>query len=174
MLTFNRSTLEPYLAMPRAAVLLAALALGSLGFVLIMQFGFGLQPCILCLWQRVPFVVVAVLMVIAYLWRPYGRKTSVIFYVATAAFLINAGVAIFHSGVELHWWLGTSSCSIQPLNAPAASVEDLRTQLLHTVTARCDEIAWTFLGLSMANWNVPYSLFLALLAATVAQRNRGI
>jgi disulfide bond formation protein DsbB len=153
--------------MPRAALLIFAAAVGALLFVFTMQYGFGVQPCILCLWQRVPYGVVALLSLIAVLWRPYGRHSTVLLGLCALTFTVGAGLALFHTGVELHWWLGTSGCSIQPLHGPAN--EDLRTQLLHTAVAHCDEISWTFLGLSMANWNVGASLILAIFAGTATR-----
>lgn len=164
LLTLLSSTL----AMPRAAWVLFAACAGALLFALTMQFGFDVQPCVLCLWQRVPFVIGAVLSLLAALWKPYGRRTSILLALAALALLINSGVAFFHTGVELHWWLGTKGCSIQPLHG--TSVEDLRTQLLHTVVAHCDQISWTFLGLSMANWNMPLSLSLAVFAFLAARK----
>ena len=82
-------------------------------------------------------------------------------------FAAGFGLAVFHTGVEQHWWLGTSGCAIQPLRGKTP--QDLRAALLHTVSARCDEVTWTFLGLSMANWNVPLSLGLALFAGLAAR-----
>jgi disulfide bond formation protein DsbB len=79
------------------------------------------------------------------------------------------GLAIFHTGVELHWWLGTSGCAVEPLNG--ASSADLREALLHTVTPRCDQIAWTILGFSMTNLNVGLSLALAFFAAAASAKS---
>ena len=160
--------IEKCTTMPRAAWCILAAGLVSLAFVLITQFSFGYEPCILCLWQRVPYGVASVVAIAALLMKPYGRRSLIPLGLATLSFTIGAVLAIFHTGVELHWWLGTSGCSIRPLNGTA--VEDLRTQLLHTVAAHCDEISWTFLGLSMANWNVLASLGLATFCALAVRR----
>jgi disulfide bond formation protein DsbB len=156
------------LKMPTAGLLIAAVALLALTFAFIMQYGFDLQPCVLCLWQRVPFGLSILLALCAVVWRPYRNHTAVLLTLCAVIFFIGAILAIFHTGVELHWWLGTSGCAIEPLHG--TSKEDLRTELLHTVVARCDQIAWTFLGLSMANWNVPFSLGLAGFSLAAAVR----
>jgi disulfide bond formation protein DsbB len=156
------------LAMPKSAALIFMAAAGALIFAFIMQYGFDVEPCVLCLWQRVPFAVAALLSLTALLWKPYGHLTIIILMICAAVFAVGAGLAIFHTGVELHWWLGTSGCAIQPLHG--SSVEDLRTELLHTVVARCDQISWRFLGLSMANWNVPFSSALAIFSGSAASR----
>ncbi len=154
------------LAPPRAALILLAVSLGALAFALVMQFGFGFQPCILCLAQRVPFVVAAVLALIAALWKPYGRNTRVLLGLIALAFFLNAGLAFFHSGVERHWWTGTEGCTIRPLHA--TTPESLREELLGMTVAHCDEISWSLFGLSMANYNVPFCLGLGVFAAFAA------
>ena len=152
--------------MPLAAWLIALMAVGALAFAFVVQFGFGIEPCILCLWQRAPFGIAAMLTIAAILSRPYGARTRYLLIACTVVFLIGAGLAVFHTGVELHWWIGTTGCSIQPLHG--SSPEDLRLELLRTAVARCDQISWTLLGFSMTNWNIPFSLGLALYSALSA------
>jgi len=159
---------EKILSLPLAAKLLLAVNLGSLIFALVMEYGFGLKPCILCLLQRIPYVVVAVLSLLAWIWTPYRRQSVVLLALCAVAYVAGMGLAVFHSGVELHWWTGTSGCAVQPLLG--ASADDLREALLQTVSPRCDQIAWTFLGLSMTNYNAALSLALALFSAAAAAK----
>lgn len=160
--------LTTFLQMPRAAYLLLAATLGALAFALIMQYGFDVQPCVLCLWQRVPFIIVALLAVVALLRQSHPEQIRLLLAACAVVCAVGVGLALFHTGVELHWWLGTSGCKVQPLSG--ASVDDLRTQLMHTVVASCDQISWTFLGFSMANWNVPFSAALAVFSGIAAWR----
>ena len=66
------------------------------------------------------------------------------------AFLTNAGIAIFHSGVERKWWAGLEGCSTPDMTG---SVEDLMARIQNTAVTRCDEFSWNLFGLSMANYN---------------------
>ncbi len=154
--------------MPLAAWAIFGVAISALTFVFIMQYGFGYEPCVLCQWQRLPYVIAAIAAFLALIWQPYKTQTTAILGICVLAFATGAALALFHSGVERHWWLGTSGCAIQPLNG--GSIEDLRTQLTHMAVARCDQISWTFLGLTMANWNIPFSLGLTGFAASTAWR----
>jgi disulfide bond formation protein DsbB len=156
------------LTTPLAAQLLLAASLGALLFVFVMQYGFGLHPCVLCLWQRVPYGAAAVLALLAWVWRPCRHHTAFLLALCAVCYLAGLGLAVFHSGVELHWWLGTSGCAVQPLNG--ASADDLREALLHSVAPRCDQIAWTLFGLSMANYNIGLSMALAFFAAAAAAK----
>jgi disulfide bond formation protein DsbB len=153
--------------MPKSALAILAASAAALGFVFVMQYGFGHEPCVLCLWQRVPYAA-AILLSGFSLLPALRRQAPILLMLCALIFVIECGLAFFHTGVELHWWLGTQGCAITPLNG--ASAEDLRTQLLHTVVARCDQINWTFLGLSMANYNVAYSLLLALFSFCAARK----
>lgn len=161
-----RGTFAKILAMPRSGLLIFLASAGALGFALIMQYGFDVHPCILCLWQRIPFGLAAMLALMACIWRPYRKRGRILLGLCAVLFSANAGLAFFHTGVELHWWTGTSGCHITPLHG--ASVEDWRTQIMNTATGHCDQINWTFLGLSMANWNIPFSLGLALYSLAAA------
>ncbi|HEY9164284.1 MAG TPA: disulfide bond formation protein B, partial [Magnetovibrio sp.] len=41
--------------------LLAAVGAGALVMAYVAQYGFDLEPCILCLYQRIPYALVAIL-----------------------------------------------------------------------------------------------------------------
>lgn len=148
----------------------AALAGGSLA-ALAAAFGFqhlgGLEPCPLCIWQRWPHVATALLALLALGVR--GPAAALAVGLAGVAALAGAGLAGFHAGVEQQWWPGLEACAGGP---PADTVAELRERLLNAAPVRCDEIAWSFLGLSMAAWNGLLSLALAGMAAG-ALRRRG-
>lgn len=155
---------------PYALPLLALAAAVMVGGALVSQYGFGLQPCVLCLYQRWSYYIIVPLALIA--WpltsgRPGLRR--VILGLIGLIFLAGAGVALFHVGVEAHWWPGTAECGG---NLPSAdSLDALRSQLLATKPARCDEPALVVLGLSMAGWNMLAALALALVSFGAARRS---
>ncbi|MFS4439208.1 disulfide bond formation protein B [Paracoccaceae bacterium GXU_MW_L88] len=137
-------------------------ALGSLGLLLaafFFQYVMGLAPCKMCIWQRWPHVA-AILVGVAILagapakWR----------WIGFAAMVICAGIAGYHTGVEYGWWEGPASCSGGG-DISAMSADDLLNQIQNTAIVRCDEVAWRFLGLSMAAWNGIWSAVLAALWA---------
>ena len=148
----------------------AAIAAGSLA-ALAAAFAFqhlgGLEPCPLCIWQRWPHVATALLALLALGVREPAAALAV--GLAGVAALAGAGLAGFHAGVEQQWWAGLEACAGGP---PADTVAELRERLLNAAPARCDEVAWSFLGLSMAAWNGLLSLALAGMAAG-ALRRRG-
>ncbi|MEJ0061828.1 MAG: disulfide bond formation protein B [Alphaproteobacteria bacterium] len=139
----------------------AAIACFALGFALISEYAFGYAPCVLCLWQRAPYALVAIIAA-AGIFLPGLRRWRGVVILASALLLaVDAGLAVFHVGVEQHWWLGTSGCGIH--DAAEGDTRSIRESLLALPVARCDEIAWTFLGFSMAAWNAVYATFATLL-----------
>ncbi len=162
LLDYCRLTLPTW---PGGLLLALTAALFALSFALIAQYGFGYKPCILCLWQRVPYALVLPIALAGLLHPGLKAWRGALLLACASCFLVDAGIAGFHFGVEQRWWLGTSGCAIHASNATDPSA--LRLALLAAPTARCDEIAWRFLGLSMTGWNFFYALLCALGAAAL-------
>ena len=132
-----------------------ALLLGALVF----QYGWGLAPCPMCLWQRWPHAIAIVLGVAAMtlLWQ-HRRVLSGLGFVTMA---ISTGLGLFHAGVEQLWWEGPSTCS--GVDPNSMNSEDLLNAIMDAPMVRCDEIVWDLWGITMAGWNAIISLGLALL-----------
>ncbi|MBI1274163.1 MAG: disulfide bond formation protein B [Alphaproteobacteria bacterium] len=167
--------LNYFTAWPRVLAVLALACGGALATALVSQYAFGAEPCVLCILQRWPLALAFALSLAGLVLQIGGhtvrrRARVLLLGVAALALLAAAALAFFHTGVEQHWWAGTAGCTID--HAGAADAAALREQLLARITARCDEISWTFLGFSMANWNMPFSLALSTLAVLAARRAR--
>jgi disulfide bond formation protein DsbB len=139
---------------------IVAVSLGALGVALLAQYVGGLQPCILCIYQRYAFVaaLAAGLIGVAAGGHPGVRRGAVA--AAGLAFLAGAALAFFHVGVEHLWWRGTAACHA-PAFDPNASAADLRQQLLGTHFVACDQVPWSLFGLSIAGYNMLASLVFA-------------
>ena len=154
---------------PRAVPgLIVLTCLAILGAALASQYWGGLQPCVLCYYQRYAYVAAALCGGLGLLvgGAPLARAAAT--GLAGLAFLVGAGIAAFHVGVEQKWWKGTAEC-----HAPAvdfsADVKDQLDQLLNQPFVACDQVAWSLFGISMAGYNVLTSLFLAGLSFWLAR-----
>lgn len=149
----------PY-ALLLACVLMPATAL-------FFQYALGYAPCTLCHWQRAPYVIALLLLGSHIVWGKPALRPA-LFFVAMLMF-INAGIAGYHMGVELKWWSGPLTCTGGQLPSdPAAALE----QILNTSLVRCDEIPWSFLGLSMAGWNMLIATSLGIYASIAIVRQQ--
>ena len=93
------------------------------------------------------------------------RLAGALTMLAGVAALGSAGIAFFHVGVEQHWWAGTSGCGASLID-PHLTAEELRARIEAAPMVRCDQVAWSLFGLSMAAYNLLYSAMLG--AAGVA------
>lgn len=130
----------------------ASLLIGAFAF----QYVGGMAPCTMCIWQRWPHAAAIAIAALAMVMP--GR----LFPAAGAlAALCTAAIGVYHTGIERGWWPGPSACSSGPIGG--VSAEDLMAQIMAAPLARCDEVPWEMLGLSMASWNALASLGLALI-----------
>ena len=136
-------------------LIVAGISAAALAFVFIGQYGFGLHPCHLCIYQRWPFAVTIFLGLIGAMTASFAVQAILL---AGIAFLGNAMIALYHSGVERKYWEGLSGCSTPDMSG---SIDDLLARINNTAVTRCDEISWKVLGLSMANYNLLLCLALA-------------
>lgn len=120
------------------------------------QYVFGLEPCILCLYQRIPFAIGGALAIVG-VARPEHAK--VIMAILIGVFLFEAGLAFYHVGVEQHWWVAATGCSSS--GEISANVAEMLKNIQKPSPKPCDEVDWAILGISMASWNVLFSIFLA-------------
>lgn len=127
-----------------ALLLLGPTAL--LGGALAFEYLGGLAPCEMCLWQR---WALAAALALALLGWATGHGRAVL-ALAALAVLGGAGIAVFHVGVEQHWWQGITKCAA---TLSSGSTADIMGQILAQPLVRCDAIPWSLFGISMAGWN---------------------
>ena len=154
----QRATLILFATLGSAAALAAAYAFQYIG---------GLAPCHLCLWQRYPHAV-AIAIGLTALLIPRGLIHRLLPYGGALAALTTAGLGLYHTGVERHWWLGPSTCTagdISQLNA-----KDLLAQIQAAPVVQCDQVAWQMFNLSMASWNLMASVVLVAIWLMAARR----
>lgn len=148
-----------------APLAIVGASLAMLAGALFFQYGMGLAPCPLCIWQRSAYAP-PILLGLAALVLPHLARPLVL--LAGLAFLVGAGIAGFHVGVELGWWEGFAECS--GATGGATSLEELKKQLMSAPLIRCDEVAWSFLGISMAGWNMIAQVGFAAACLQMARR----
>ncbi len=144
-----------------AAYIIAAIAALTIASAWFFQFVIGVIPCELCHYQRIPYyVVVPLAIVLAFFAHDPRRSTLARLWLLllAAIFIYGAGVGVYHAGVEWGLWAGPTTCSSARL--PKIS-GNLLSAINRTHVVPCDEVQWSFLGISLAGYN-------ALIAGTLA------
>ena len=134
-------------------VFILLVALVSLSVSLSAQHFFDKEPCILCLYQRVPFVITGLLALIALRLKALSKLTPLIIMPCGLIYMIGAGIAIYHVGVEQHWWISGCSGSLDQ----NAILSDLRASLMQKAAKSCGDVDWALFGISIATYNVFFS-----------------
>lgn len=132
---------------------------GLLGGALFSQFVGGLFPCEMCIWQRWPHLAALVLAILSFI-IPKARTPLIV--LAALAIAASGAIGVFHAGVEQGWWQGITSCS-SAIGGGTTDPDALLAEIMNAPIVRCDQIPWSFMGLSLAAWNATISLVGALL-----------
>jgi disulfide bond formation protein DsbB len=141
----------------------ASLLAGAFAF----QYIGGLAPCQLCLEQRYPHAAAIVMGILALL-VPAGLIGRALPWLGALAALATAALGGFHTGVERHWWEGPSTCTSGSISGMSA--KDLLAQIQAAPVVQCDQVAWAIWGISMASWNMIFSLVLAVVWVMAARK----
>jgi disulfide bond formation protein DsbB len=160
--------MSPSLA-TRTALFLIAVGILSLGAALGSQYVWAdLQPCVLCIYQRYPYVVVIALGVLMLLVSRKVKLAALLAALGAVALFVDAGIAGFHVGVEQHWWAGTAACTSQ--FDPNLTLEELQKLIEAAPVVPCDVPAWEMFGISMAGYNFLYAMATGVIAAILSSR----
>jgi len=123
-----------------------------LSYAYYTQYQLGLEPCPLCIFQRIGIAALGVIFLIGGLHNPRGWGATVYAVLIGIASLATAGVAMRHLYVQ----------SLPPGTIPACGapldvllqftpVTEVIRKVL-TGSGECSQINWKFLGLAMPGW----------------------
>ena len=129
----------------------AALLAGALG----SQYYGGLYPCEMCHWQRWPHYVALALALLSFAMRGQPDRGRSFVWLAALAIFTSGAIGVYHAGVEAGIFEGLTTCSAALSGGSSA---DILADIMATPLVRCDQIQWSFLGISMAGWNAILSI----------------
>ncbi len=147
-----------YQRLSQSTILALCASIAMLGGALLFQYVGGLYPCEMCIWQRIPHSAIIGCSFWALLLQKRGQapRARIIMLCVALLFLVSAGLGLMHMGVEQKWWVIETTCT-------ATGGADLSAIFASKIT-RCDDVAWSMLGLSMAGYNM---LLSSAMAATL-------
>ena len=143
---------------------------GLVSFALYNQYIQYLDPCPLCVLQRVAFMWIGAAALVAALHNP-GRVGHQVY-----AWLLVAGAAFGAVIAGRHVWLQKLPPELVPECGPGLNymLENFPfTEVVRQVfygSGDCAEVLWTFLGMSMPQWTFIWYVGLALVTLWVVYR----
>lgn len=135
-----------------------------LAYAYYAQFVLELQPCPLCIFQRVAMIALAAVFLLASLHNPVGWGRKAYAALLGLAALAGAGIA------GRHVWIQHLPADEVPACGPGLDymldvfpLSDA-IRMVFTGSGECAEIDWTLLGLSMPAWTLIAFLSFAVYA----------
>ncbi len=140
---------------PRIVFLLTAFACASLlGYGYYLQFVEGLEPCPMCIAQRICYFVIAI---VSLAGAAHGPKLRAVYvYASLTVFSAMVGAAV--AGRQV--WLQHLPPDLVPECGPGLAFMLEVYPLAEVIqkafigTGECAQVAWTFLGFSIAAWSL--------------------
>jgi disulfide bond formation protein DsbB len=148
-------------------LLVAVICASLLGYALYVQHAMFLDPCPLCIFQRVAFIWIGSVSLLAAIHNPAGAGRWA--YTILVLMGCAAGAAI----AGRHVWLQ----NLPPDQVPECGMglnymldtmpfADVLKQVFYG-SGECAQIDWTFVGLSMPAWTLVWYILIALITLAV-------
>ena len=128
----------------------------SLSIAYFIQYVLGHKPCNLCIIERIPYIAAIILISLIFIISKFEKIISSIILIF---FIFGAVVSFYHFGIEQGFFSESLICELtnnNPLNK-----EELLNQLKKAEIVSCKDVAFRFLGLSLATINTIISLALS-------------
>ena len=135
------------------------LALGGAYFI---EHILGHEPCNLCLLERIPYILIIILVISALILKRF-EKTTFIFL--SLIFLSATILSFYHFGIEQGFIEESAVCNLNQENNNL-SKEDLLKEL-NTNIISCKDVSFRIFGLSLATINTFISLILSIITLKI-------
>ncbi len=121
-----------------------------------IEYVLGIKPCILCLYQRVPYLISIFICFLGY----YNNKNLILLYLLLLTFLISIILSGYHLGIENNVFKEFSGCSNENINL--IDKEELLNSL-NLSQPNCKDVSFKLFGFSLAAINLMVSVFISVL-----------
>ena len=132
------------------------LCITSIFYAFFVEFFLGYKPCILCKYQRVPYILGLIIALFGFV-KPSNKRVIIFIFLT---FLISMTLSGYHVGIEQEFFSESLVCDPGVINENM-SKEELLKQLEMNTAISCKDVTFRFLGLSLATINTIISIFLS-------------
>ena len=124
----------------------------------VIEYGLSHQPCKLCLYERIPYILSILLIIKILFFKKYEKITLFILFLI---FIASAVLAFYHFGIEQGFFSESFVCKAGDLSE-TLSKEQLLEQL-NKNSISCKDVSFRVLGLSLAIINTILSIILSVI-----------
>jgi protein dithiol:quinone oxidoreductase len=149
-----------------------AATLGLLAYAYYAQVFLHLEPCPLCIFQRVGVFAIGLMFLIAAAHDPVGSGRRAYAALIVLAALATAGVAIRHLYIQSLPQGSVPSCGASlDFMLKVFSLSEVLVKVL-TGSGECAKVTWEFLGLAMPGWVLLAALVLGVYGLWINLRHQ--
>ena len=130
----------------------------SLISAFIIEYVLDHEPCKLCVYQRIPYII-SILLIFKILFIKTYKK--IILFLLFIIFLISSILAFYHFGIEQGFFNESAICESNSLEKNL-NKEELLKQLKQS-TISCTKVNFRIFGLSLAAINTIFSFILSVI-----------
>jgi disulfide bond formation protein DsbB len=155
------------LPLRRPAYLLGFLVCAALmGWALWLQYGLDLEPCPLCVFQRVAVIATGIVFLIAAIHNPGPVGAALYAGLTVIVSGIGAALSMWHVWIQAQPKGTVAACGMG-LNYMLETLP-LTEVIGHVLkgSGECAEQGWLFMGLAIPSWT--FVFFVAMIAASIA------
>ena len=124
----------------------------------VIEYMLGHQPCKLCVFERIPYILSILLIIKILFFKKYEKITLFILFLI---FIASAVLAFYHFGIEQGFFSESFVCKVGDLSG-TLSKEQLLEQL-NKNSINCKDVSIRVLGLSLATINTILSIMLSVI-----------
>ena len=131
------------------ALIILLLSIIAILSALIAQYIYFIQPCKLCIYQRYPYYFLILISCFFLLLKEQNNK--IYFLIIEVIFAIGLFFSIWHVAIENNLISDIIGCSASIENID--NVSELKKSIINKPLVMCNDINWSFLGISFAIYN---------------------
>ena len=146
-------------------LLISAISIFTILSAIYIEYILGVKPCILCLYQRVPYIIAIFLCFFGY----YNLKNKLWIYLLVTTFLISAILSGYHVGIENNVFNEFSGCTSN--NSNIVNKDELLKALKET-QPNCKDVTFKLLGFSLATINLFLSIIIIILSIKIIKNEK--
>ena len=136
-------------------IVIFGLSFFSLAAALYVEYVLGIKPCILCIYQRIPYAIALLISVCAF----FINNKKILLVILALTFILSALISGYHVSIEKGFIEPIFSCTGDNINS-LEKEEILKS--LNNIRPNCKDVDFSLFGISLATLNLINSFVLTV------------
>ena len=128
----------------------------------IIEYILGHQPCNLCIFERIPYLLAIIIILFNYQFNQFEKFFVLLLLIV---FLIGAILSLYHLGIEQGFIQESLVCDLKS-GSDLLSKEEILKQLQEK-NISCKDVTFKIFGLSLTSYNVLISFIISISAGKI-------